>query len=78
MAAAVAADDFETAASLRDAIQEAEAVAAPEASSRLRRQAEGAMGLGTDQPKHQRPAGWTPPKRPDPLTTNTRPRRGGR
>ena len=76
MTAAAEAGDFETAATLRDELRAVEA--AVEAGSGLRRQAEGAMGLGTDQPTYKRPQGWTPPKRPDPLTTGVRPRRGGR
>ena len=76
MAAAAEAGDYETAAALRDELRALNA--AGEADSRLRRQAEGAMGLGTDVPAHKPPKGWTPPKRPNPLTTGLKPRRGGR
>lgn len=61
MARAVAAEDFETAARLRDALA---ALAPP----RPVRQTPGAMGLGTDQQVPVRPEGWTPPRRPDPMT----------
>jgi hypothetical protein len=40
--------------------------------SRLRRQEPGAMGLGSSQEVPRRPAGWKPPKRPDPMTTGRR------
>ena len=76
MTAAAEAGDFETAATLRDELRALEAAGGAE--SRLRRQAEGAMGLGTDVPAHARPEGWTPPKKPDLMTTSRRPRRGGR
>ena len=36
------------------------------------------MGLGTSDQKFRPPEGWKPPKRPDMMTTNTKPRRGGR
>jgi hypothetical protein len=74
MAAAAEAGDFETAARLRDELRALEAAAG--AGSKLRRQAEGAMGLGTDVPVHARPKGWTAPKKPDLMTTGVRPRRG--
>ena len=47
-------------------------------ASKLRRQEPGKMGLGTSDQRMKPPPGWTPPKRPDPMTTNTKPRRGGR
>ena len=34
----------------------------------LARQQPGAMGLGTSQQKLTPPPGWTPPRRPDPMT----------
>ena len=34
------------------------------------------MGLGTDQQVYKPPAGWTPPPKPDLLTSNRKP--GGR
>jgi len=60
MAEAAAADDFETAARLRDALN---------ALTGLRRQVPGRMGLGTDQAVYTPPPGWTPPKKPDPMTS---------
>jgi hypothetical protein len=73
MAAAAAALDFEEARRLRDLIalvragaSLAEAEAADTAG--LKRQQPGAMGLGTSQQKVTPPAGWTPPRRPDPMT----------
>ena len=76
MAQAVAAEDFETAAALRDQIDlvrrdlrvmEQPDSDAPQASY-LKRQEPGKMGLGTDQSSYVPPAGWTPPKKPDPMT----------
>jgi hypothetical protein len=75
MAQAVADEDFEAAARLRDRIA---ALEAPGPESLFQRQTPGRMGLGTDQQVYRPPAGWTPPKRPDPITSNTNPRRGGR
>jgi len=75
MAQAVADEDFETAARLRDRI----AALGPAAPGALfQRQTPGRMGLGTDQQVYQPPADWRAPKRPDPMTSNTKPRRGGR
>jgi hypothetical protein len=72
MAEAVAAQDYETATRLRDQLN------ALGPGSRLTRPEPGErMGLGTDTPAHKPPEGWTPPKRPDPLTTGTK-RRGRR
>lgn len=68
MAAAVEAEDFETAAHLRDRLK-----ALPVGNSYLRRQVPGAMGLGTDTPAHNPPQGWIPPARPDPMTANHKP-----
>jgi hypothetical protein len=69
MAEAVAAQDFETAARLRDEIA---ALAAP--PSKLRRTQPGRMGLGTSDPAHLPPEGWVRPKRPPPLTRGHKPR----
>ena len=80
MARAVEAQDFELAARLRDEIAFADGVAtAPSGASppsKIRRQVPGAMGLGTDQQVYTPPPGWTPPPKPDLLTSNHRP--GGR
>ena len=72
MADAIAADDYELAAILRDRL----AVLRPDAPPRLRRGVPGAMGLGTDTARHRPPEGWTPPPRPDLGVTNVK--RGGR
>ena len=72
MARAVAEEDFEAAAALRDRL---EALTAG-SGSRVRRQEPGAMGLGTERPAHVPPAGWVKPQRPDPMTAGNK--RGGR
>ena len=74
LADAVLAEDFEMAASLRDRI----AALQPKTPTKLRRQEPGKMGLGTSDQKFKPPPGWKPPKRPDMMTANTKPRRGGR
>lgn len=75
MAEAVAAEDYEAAARLRDRI----AGLLPKAGESLfRRQVPGRMGLGTDQQAMDPPKGWKPPRKPDLLTSNVKPRRGGR
>ena len=75
MAEAVAAEDFETAARLRDRI----AALKPAAGESLfHRQTPGRMGLGTDQQVMAPPKDWKRPKKPDLLTSRIKPRRGGR
>ncbi len=79
LADAILAEDYEMAATLRDriavlALQRAE----PNTPSKLRRQEPGKMGLGTSDQKFKPPPGWKPPKRPDLMTRNVKPRRGGR
>ena len=80
MARAVEAQDFELAARLRDEIAAAAGPAAAPSDdlppSKIRRQVPGAMGLGTDQQAYKPPAGWTPPPKPDLLTSNRK--SGGR
>jgi hypothetical protein len=71
MAAAVEAEDYEAAALLRDRIK-----ALRGGTSYFKRQTPGAMGLGTDQQAYQPPEGWSPPKKPDPMTAGHKP--GGR
>jgi hypothetical protein len=73
MAEAVEAEDFEAAARLRDRIA---ALKAPGGESMFRRQTPGRMGLGTDQQVLAPPKGWKPPKKPDLMTSSTKPRRG--
>ena len=77
LADAVLAEDFEMAAILRDRIAALEADK-PMPPSKLQRQEPGKMGLGTSDQKFKPPTGWKPPKRPDLMTSNTKPRRGGR
>lgn len=79
---AVAAQDFEAAAKLRDQIESIrrsahvrDVEAAPQASY-FQRQVPGRMGLGTDQPVPKTPDGWVSPRKPDPMTANHS--RGGR
>jgi hypothetical protein len=74
MAEAVAAEDFEAAARLRDRITALKQTG----ESLFRRQVPGRMGLGTDQQVMAPPKDWKRPKKPDLLTSNVKPRRGGR
>ncbi|UAK23183.1 UvrB/UvrC motif-containing protein [Sphingomonas nostoxanthinifaciens] len=72
--------DFEEAKRLRDRINlirgGATAGEAEEADvAGLMRQRPGAMGLGTSQQRMEPPSGWTPPPKPDLLTSGRR-RRG--
>ena len=82
MDVAVAAQDFEAAAKLRDqigAIQHSAMVRDvedPPQASYFQRQVPGRMGLGTDQPVPRKPEGWVPPRKPDPMTAGHS--RGGR
>ena len=79
MEAAAAALDFEEARRLRDRINllrggaDATAAAASDTSG-LTRQQPGRMGLGTGSPRIVPPPGWTPPRKPDPMTTGKRKR----
>jgi hypothetical protein len=79
MEAAAAADDFETAARLRDQLSLLRGVDAdpvgPINTSRLSRQVPGKMGLGTSDPKPKVPTGWKPPPKPDLMTTGKSRRR---
>jgi hypothetical protein len=73
MEAAAAALDFEEARRLRDRIcllrGGADAAAAASADTAgLTRQQPGAMGLGSSQQRVSPPPGWTPPRKPDPMT----------
>jgi hypothetical protein len=71
MAEAVAAEDYETAARLRDELRVFKG-----GVSYFKRQTPGKMGLGTDQQLYRPPEGWRPPKKPDPMTAGHKP--GGR
>jgi hypothetical protein len=73
MEAAARALDFDLAARLRDQIsilrgQSSTAESSPVDADGLTRQQPGKMGLGTSQQRYPRPAGWTPPPKPDPMT----------
>ncbi len=75
MAEAVAAEDFEAAARLRDRIA---ALKPTTGESLFRRQVPGRMGLGSDQQVMAPPKDWKRPKKPDLLTSNIKPRRSER
>ena len=68
LAKAAADGDYELAARLRDEMQGQ--------GSKLRMQVPGRMGLGTSEQAMKPPKGWVRPKRPDPMTSNTKPRKG--
>lgn len=72
---AVAAEDFELAARLRD---ELAAAGGPLPPSKLRRQVPGAMGLGTSEQAFRPPPGWVKPKKPDLMTSRVKPRHNGK
>ena len=68
MTEAAAAEDFERAAKLRN---ELEALR----GTTVRQPPPGQMGLGTHIPVAAPPEGWKKPKKPDPMTNSTKPRR---
>ncbi|MCD2323200.1 UvrB/UvrC motif-containing protein [Sphingomonas sp. IC-56] len=73
MEAAAQALDFEEARRLRDQINllrggASSDQAAVADTAGLTRQQPGAMGLGTSQQRITPPAGWKPPRKPDPMT----------
>jgi hypothetical protein len=81
MEAAAAAMDFEEASRLRDRISllrgAGKGIADDEIDTTgLERQQPGRMGLGTSQQRMTPPRGWTPPRKPDPMTKG-RARKGG-
>jgi hypothetical protein len=78
IAEAVAAQAFEQAAALQDELVALQHAQKPMPPSKLQPQIPGKMGLGTSDQTFKPPPGWTPPKRPDMLTKNHKPRRGGR
>ena len=63
MHAAAAAGEFERAARLRDELRALDFDPAA-----IHAQVPGAMGIGTQHPKPERPPGWKPPRKPDPMT----------
>jgi hypothetical protein len=77
MEAAAAALDFETARRLRDRITLLRGGASAEDAARadtsgLERQMPGAMGLGSSQQRMTPPPGWTPPPKPDSMTSGNK------
>jgi len=74
MAEAVAAEDFERAARLRDALK----ALGPAQETMFKRQVPGRMGLGTDQQIFAPPKGWKPPRKPNLGVANIKPRKGKR
>ena len=68
MHAAAAAGNFELAARLRDDLAALRVADEAAARGELHRQQPGAMGLGSSRQAVTPPPGWTPPKRPDPMT----------
>lgn len=83
MDAAAETMDFEEARRLRDQISlirggASHANAERADTSGLTRQQPGAMGIGTSQPRVTPPDGWTPPRKPDPMTRGTSRRGKGR
>lgn len=68
MAAAVAREDYESAARLRDEI------ASLKGGGMVRKPPPGEMGLGTNVPVVAPPKGWTRPKKPN-LMTNVKGRK---
>ena len=67
MGRAAAAEDFERAAALRNEIEDLK-------GQSVRQPPPGQMGLGTHIPVAAPPKGWRRPKRPDPMTSNFKPR----
>lgn len=73
MRRAAEAEDFEKAVRLRNEIAALKGEA--DGSPLVRQPPPGEMGLGTHIPVADKPEGWRPPKRPDPMTTNFKPRK---
>ena len=70
MRKAAADEDFERAATLRNEIEDLKGGAL------VRKPPPGQMGLGTHVPVGAPPENWKKPKKPDPMTSNIKPRRG--
>jgi hypothetical protein len=73
MQRAAEAEDFETAARLRNDIEALRGEAG--GSPLVRQPPPGEMGLGTHIPVAARPKDWRPPKKPDPMTRNVKARK---
>lgn len=80
MRAAAAAENFEAARRWRDEIAtlrgegRSSATGGGEATPEVRQPPPGQMGLGTHIPVAEPPKGWQRPKKPDPMTKNTKAR----
>lgn len=73
---AIAAEDFEQAARLRDEIDRLAGVdPGKRHQGAIGRGRPGAMGLGTDQASMRPPPGWRPPPKPDLMTRKSKPGR---
>ena len=77
MEAAAAALDFEEARRLRDQMNLIRGGADVEQTTGvdtagITRQRSGAMGLGSNRQHVTPPLGWTPPEKPDPMTSGRR------
>lgn len=68
MAAAAEAEEFETAARLRNEIMRLRAEDPDRTSPLIRKPPPGEMGLGTNMPVAAPPKGWRRPRKPDPMT----------
>ena len=73
MQKAAEAEDFETAAQLRNEI--AALKGEPEGSPLVRQPPPGEMGLGTHIPVAAWPKNWRPPRKPDPMTRHVKARK---
>ena len=71
MKVAVEAEDFEKAARLRDEILDLRGEGGP---SLVRKPPDDQIGMGTGIPVVEKPKGWRPPRKPDPMTRNVKPR----
>lgn len=69
MLEAAETEDFEAAARLRNEIEQLKGPV-------VRKPPPGQMGLGTNIPVAAPPKGWVRPRKPDPMTTNIKPRGG--
>lgn len=70
MRRAAEAEDYERAGALRNEIE------ALKGGGMVRQPPPGEMGLGTHIPVAAPPKDWKRPKKPDPMTSNFKPRRG--
>lgn len=71
MMEAAAGEDFETAARLRNEIAD---LRGEGGSSLVRKPPPDQIGMGSGDPIVERPRNWRPPRKPDPMTRNVKPR----